>query len=81
VIGPSLRPRLHLPFLRYGVPAFNYDQLSRGYDHTHHSQVDDFDHALPADVAQAATVMAATAFQLANLPTLLPRKPVGQQAP
>jgi carboxypeptidase Q len=71
----------HLPFLRYGVPAFNYDQLSRGYDHTHHSQVDDFDHALPADVAQAATVMAATAFQLANLPTLLPRKPVGQQAP
>ncbi|MFL5576421.1 MAG: M20/M25/M40 family metallo-hydrolase [Gemmatimonadaceae bacterium] len=65
----------HLSFLRYGVPGFNFDQLSRGYDHTHHSQVDTFDHALAADVQQAATVMAATAFQLANLPALLPRNP------
>jgi len=63
----------HLPFLPYGVPAFNFDQLSRGYDHTHHSQVDTFDHAVTEDVAQAATVMAATAYQLANLPVLLPR--------
>jgi hypothetical protein len=65
----------HLSFLRYGVPGFNYDQLSRGYDHTHHSQVDTFDHAVVGDVAQAATVMAATAYQLANLPSLLPRNP------
>jgi hypothetical protein len=65
----------HLSFLRYGVPGFNYDQLSRGDDHTHHSQVDTFDHAIVGDVAQAATVMAATAFQLANLPALLPRNP------
>ncbi|MFN2400123.1 MAG: M20/M25/M40 family metallo-hydrolase [Gemmatimonadaceae bacterium] len=63
----------HLPFLEYGVPAFNYDQLPRGYDHTHHSQVDTFDHGVPADVAQAATVMAATAYGLANLVELLPR--------
>jgi len=64
----------HLPFLPYGVPAFNFDQLSRGYDHTHHSQIDSYDHAVPADVAQAATVMAATAYGLANLPALLPRR-------
>ena len=63
----------HLPFLRYGVPAFNYDQESRGYGHTHHSQVDTYDHALLDDVKQAATVMAATAYQLANLAELLPR--------
>jgi len=63
----------HLPFLPYGVPAFNFDQLSRGYDRTHHSQIDTFDHAVPADIAQAATVMAATAYELANLPALLPR--------
>ena len=63
----------HLPFIPYGVPAFNYDQESRGYDHTHHSQVDGYDHALPGDVAQAATVMAANAYQLANAPVLLPR--------
>ncbi|HEY4216160.1 MAG TPA: M20/M25/M40 family metallo-hydrolase [Gemmatimonadaceae bacterium] len=65
----------HLSFLPYGVPAFNYDQLSRGYEHTHHSQVDDFDHVVPSDVAQAATVMAVNAWQLAELPALLPRGP------
>lgn len=65
----------HLSFLPYGVPGFNYDQLVRGYNHTHHSQVDDFDHAVPEDIAQAATVMAANAYLLANLPELLPRNP------
>jgi hypothetical protein len=34
--------------------------------------VDGYDHALPGDVAQAATVMAANAYQLANAPVLLP---------
>jgi hypothetical protein len=63
----------HLSFEAYGVPSFNYDQLSRGYNHTHHSQVDDFNHTVPADLAQAATVMAVNAWQLAELPTLLPR--------
>lgn len=63
----------HLSFLPYGVPGFNYDQESRGYDHTHHSQVDTFDHAVIPDVMQAATVMAVNAYQLANLDELLPR--------
>ena len=63
----------HLSFLPYGVPAFNYDQLTRGYDHTHHSQIDVFDHAVPMDIAQAATVMAVNAWQLADLAELLPR--------
>ena len=65
----------HLAFIPYGVPGFNYDQLSRGYDFTHHSQVDDFNHTVPRDVAQAATVMAVNAWQLAQLPELLPRWP------
>lgn len=63
----------HLSFIPFGVPAFNYDQESRGYDHTHHSQVDSYDHAVIADLVQASTVMAATAYQLANLDVLLPR--------
>ena len=63
----------HLSFLPYGVPGFNYDQESRGYDHTHHSQIDTFDHAVIPDVMQAATVMAVNAYQLANLDELLPR--------
>jgi len=65
----------HLAFLPAGVPAFNYDQPSRGYDHTHHSQADVLDHTVPDDIAQAATVMAVNALQLANLDSLLPRKP------
>jgi carboxypeptidase Q len=64
----------HLPFIAARVPSFNYDQLSRGYDYTHHSQADVFDAAQPADIAQAATVMAVNAWQLANLDRLLPRR-------
>lgn len=63
----------HLAFIPFGVPSFNYDQMSRGYDYTHHSQMDVFDHTVPADVAQAATIMAVNALQLANLDQLLPR--------
>jgi carboxypeptidase Q len=65
----------HLSFLPYGVPGFNFDQLPRGYDHTHHSQSDTFDHAVADDLKQAAAVMAVTAYELANLPELLPRGP------
>ena len=64
----------HLPFQHAGVPSFNYDQLSRGYDYTHHSQIDVFDYAVPGDISQAATVMAVNALQLANLDRLLPRR-------
>ena len=63
----------HLAFIQDGVPSFNYDQLTRGYDHTHHSQVDDYDHVVPRDVAQAATIMAVNAWQLADMPAMLPR--------
>jgi carboxypeptidase Q len=65
----------HLSFIPYGVPAFNFDQLPRGYNHTHHSQSDTYDKAIPGDLKQAAAVMAVTAWELANLPVLLPRGP------
>lgn len=71
----------HLSFLPYGVPGFNFDQESRGYNHTHHSQVDSYDHAVASDLKQASAVMAATAFELANLPTLLPRRPTSTVTP
>jgi carboxypeptidase Q len=65
----------HLSFLPYGVPGFNFDQISRGYNHTHHSASDTFDKAVEGDLKQAAAVMAVTAVELANLPELLPRGP------
>jgi carboxypeptidase Q len=65
----------HLSFVPYGIPAFNFDQLRRGYDHTHHSQSDTYDKAVEGDLKQAAAVMAITAWELANLSQLLPRGP------
>ena len=63
----------HLAFVPFGVPSFNYDQLTRGYNHTHHSQVDDFSHTVPGDIAQAATIMAINAWQFADMKEFLPR--------
>ena len=71
----------HLSFLPYGVPGFNFDQKSRGYDHTHHSQSDTYDKAVEGDLKQAAAVMAVTAWELANLPDLLERGPKSPVAP
>jgi carboxypeptidase Q len=66
----------HLSFLPYGVPAFNYDQAQLGYPHTHHTQIDTYEHASPAGVGQAATVMAVNAYQWASATTLAPRGPI-----
>lgn len=63
----------HLSFLPYGVPGFNFNQLERGYGHTHHSQSDTYDKAIAADLMQASAVMAVSAYALANLPDMLPR--------
>lgn len=73
----------HLAFSDYGIPSFNFDQESRGYRRTHHSQTDTFDKAVIEDLKQAAAVVAVTAYQLANLPQLLPRgpKPGPEQIP
>jgi hypothetical protein len=71
----------HLSFLPYGIPGFNFDQLRRGYNHTHHSQSDTYDKAVAGDLKQAAAVMAVTAYELANLPELLPRGPKSPVVP
>jgi hypothetical protein len=63
----------HLSFLPYGVPAFNFNQLERGNSHTHHSQSDTYDKALAADLMQASAVLAVAAYELANLPGMIPR--------
>src|SRR5207245_9458529 len=63
----------HLSFLPYGVPGFNFNQIERGYNHTHHSQSDTYDMALAGDLIQAAAVMAVSAYELANLPGMIPR--------
>jgi carboxypeptidase Q len=71
----------HLSFLPYGVPGFNFDQLRRGYNHTHHSESDTYDKAVAGDLKQATAVMAVTAYELANLKELLPRGPKSPVVP
>src|SRR5258708_20545544 len=65
----------HLSFLPYGVPGFNFNQITRGYNHTHHSQSDTYDKAIDGDLRQASTVMAVSAGELANLDGMIPRGP------
>jgi carboxypeptidase Q len=66
----------HLSFDRAGVPGFAFIQDPLEYGKTHHSQSDTFDHASEEDLRQAATVWASLALKVANLPTMLPRKPM-----
>src|SRR2546425_1917176 len=61
----------HLSFLPYGVPGFNFNQLERGYGHTHHSHSDTYDMAVAADLMQASAVMAGAAHWVADLSGLI----------
>jgi carboxypeptidase Q len=66
----------HVPFEDAGVPGFFCLQDPAQYFETHHSQADTFDQAHEADLVEGAQVMAAVAYNLAQLPELLPRRPV-----
>jgi len=66
----------HASFLDAGVPGFFFIQEPSQYFQTHHSQADTFDQAREADLVQGAQVMATVAYNIAQLPELLPRKPV-----
>jgi carboxypeptidase Q len=66
----------HLAFDRVGVPGFNFIQDPVEYfTRTHHSHVDTFERLLLDDLRQAAVVVAATAWHLANRDERMPRKP------
>ena len=66
----------HYSFDRAGVPGFYTIQDPVDYNRTHHSQSDTFDRAREDTLIQGAQVMAAWAYNVAQLPNLLPRKPV-----
>jgi Zn-dependent M28 family amino/carboxypeptidase len=65
----------HASFEEAGVPGFFCVQDPAQYFETHHSQADTFDQAHEADLVEGAQVMAAWAYNVAQLPELLPRKP------
>ncbi|HXZ21114.1 MAG TPA: M20/M25/M40 family metallo-hydrolase [Candidatus Acidoferrales bacterium] len=65
----------HASFEQAGVPGFFFIQEPAQYFQTHHSQADTFDQAQEAGLVQGAQAMAAVAYNIAQLPQLLPRKP------
>jgi carboxypeptidase Q len=59
------------PFTLQGLPGINMDQDSPEYKYTHHSAVDTFDKVKPEILEQNATLMALTAFWIADRPERL----------
>jgi carboxypeptidase Q len=59
------------PFILAGLPGINLDQDSPDYKYTHHSPVDTFDKVHADILNRDATVMALTAFWIAERPERL----------
>jgi Zn-dependent M28 family amino/carboxypeptidase len=72
----------HQSFDAVGLPGFQFIQDPLDYlSRTHHSDLDQVDHAVPADLQQAAAVLATFVYQAANRQELLPRKPLPAPVP
>ena len=69
----------HLSFNEVGVPGFWALQDGAEYNQTHHSQSDTFDKVWKDDLIQGAQVLAAWAYNTAQLPAMLPRRPLPYQ--
>jgi carboxypeptidase Q len=65
----------HVPFDEAGVPGFWCVQENVDYDRTHHSQADTLDRVRWDDLTEGAQVLAVFAYNVAQLPEMLPRKP------
>jgi Zn-dependent M28 family amino/carboxypeptidase len=79
---PSLRSEGgsdHVPFDEAGVPGFWCVQDIADYDKMHHSQADRLEHVRWDDLTEGAQVLAMFAYNVAQLPELLPRKPVKEK--
>src|SRR5882762_9064762 len=81
IMEPSLRSEGgsdHVPFDGAGVPGFWCVQEGVDYDKTHHSQADTLDRVRWDDLTEGAQVLAVFAYNVAQLPEMLPRKPAKQ---
>ncbi|MAG32930.1 MAG: peptidase M28 [Deltaproteobacteria bacterium] len=67
----------HLAFDGIGLPGFQFIQDPVSYStQTHHSNMDNWDHAIADDLKQAATVIASFAWHTSQRDEKLPRKPM-----
>jgi carboxypeptidase Q len=82
LVEPSLRSEGgsdHVPFNDAGVPGFWCVQDVADYDKMHHSQADRLEHVRWDDLMEGAQVLAVFAYNVAQLPDLLPRKPAKEK--
>ncbi len=72
----------HVAFNGVGLPGFQFIQDQMDYfSHTHHTDLDTYDHVQPKDMMQASVLMAAFLYDAAIRPEPLPRKPLPQGPP
>lgn len=65
----------HLSFNSVGLPGFQFIQDPIEYDtRTHHTNMDTYDHLIPEDLKQAATVVASCLYNAAMRDEKMPRK-------
>src|ERR1700674_2199344 len=79
LLEPSMRRTFgtdHASFDDVGVPGFFVVQDGAEYSQTHHSQSDTFDKVWKDELNQGAQVLAAWAYNTAQLPAMLPRRPL-----
>jgi carboxypeptidase Q len=66
----------HLSFDAVGIPGFQFIQDDADYEtRTHHSNMDTYEHLVPADLKQIATVEAIFVYNAAMRDKMIPRKP------
>ena len=71
----------HLTFDAVGIPGFQFIQEPMAYfTRTHHSNMDNLDHLVEEDLAQAATIVASFVFHTAMRDEMMPRKPFETEA-
>jgi carboxypeptidase Q len=67
----------HVSFDEVGLPGFQFIQDPIEYEtRTHHTNMDVYERIQEADLKQMAVIVATFAYQTANAPELLPRKPL-----
>jgi len=72
----------HQAFDAVGLPGFQFIQDPLEYSsRTHHTNLDVYERAIPADLMQNAIVVASFAYQAANRDALFPRKPLPTPRP
>lgn len=65
----------HQSFDAVGIPGFQFIQDEIEYDtRTHHTNMDTYDHLVPDDLMQAATIIASFVYNTAQRNEMIPRK-------